>query len=249
METFQLLDEDRRINSHVPETRIMTEENVSALLKKYEALILKPAAGSGGRGIINIWSEKNDSFLVQVKSSKEVVAKKELYSCVAGKILKGFSDYMDSEEAKKILAKTYIVQHRIPLTEIDLCPFDIRVMVQRKGDLPWKVTGRLVKLASFGFAITNVNLGATILPVETALQHSPLRHLPQETLIFQLDQVALLATERIQQHDPRIQVIGFDMGFDSLGNVWIIEANNAPDDYIFLDLEDKTMYETILAYR
>jgi hypothetical protein len=248
-ETYDVLKEDKRINSSLPETRLMTEENLWELLTKYGTVILKPAAGSAGRGIITISSEGNERFLVQVKLTKQTVARDDLFSYVTREILKGFIQYIDSGEVNKILSETYIVQHRIPLAEIDHRPFDIRVMVQRKSESPWKVTGKLAKLANSGYAITNVNLGATILPIETALQRSSLQNLPLQTLLSQLDQVALRATERLQQQYPSLRVIGFDMCFDTQGKVWIIEANNSPHDYIFLELEDKTMYETIQNYK
>lgn len=226
----------------------MSEENLRQLLAIYGTVILKPAAASGGIGVIIVTSEGNDRFVVQIKLEKQAVASDELYSYVTREILKDFAPYIPSEEVASILSESYIIQHRIPLAEIDRCPFDIRVMVQRKVDSPWTVTGKLVKLASSGFAITNVNLGAVILPVETALGRSPsLKDLPAATLLAQLDQVALLATERLDQHFC-IRVVGYDLCFDQQGKVWIIEANFKPDDYIFLDLEDKTMYETILDY-
>ncbi|MDR7314316.1 YheC/YheD family protein [Brevibacillus nitrificans] len=44
-------------------------------------------------------------------------------------------------------------------------------------------------------------------------------------------------------------VFGFDMGIDSNGKVWIIEANLRPDITLFLKLKDKGMYLTIVSYR
>lgn len=248
-EAFIALKDDEWINSHLPETRLMTEENLRDLLTKYGSVILKPALGSAGRGIITISSEENERFMVQVKLTKQVVARDDLFSYLSREILKGFAQYIDITEVNKILSKTYIVQHRIPLMEIDHCPFDIRVMVQRKSETPWKVTGKLAKLANSGYAITNVNLGATILPVETVVQRSSLQNLSLQSLLSQLDQVALRAVEQLQNTYPSIRVIGFDMCFDTQGKVWIIEANNDPHDNIFLQLEDKTMYETMQNYK
>ncbi|WCK56327.1 YheC/YheD family protein [Aneurinibacillus sp. Ricciae_BoGa-3] len=249
LEKFNVLKEDKRVNSFVPETRCMTEEHLWELLKKYGAVILKPVEGSGGRGIFCISSEANEAFGVQVKLRKEVIASKDIYSYLTREILGDFTLYFPSGEVSEILSETYLVQYRIPLAEIDYRPFDIRVMVQRKNGSPWIVTGKLAKLANSGYAITNVNLGATILAIETALQRSSLNHLSHEALLFQLDHVALWAADQLQRQDPNIKVIGFDMCLDTQGKVWILEANFTPHDYIFLELEDKTMYETIQDYK
>jgi hypothetical protein len=227
----------------------MTEENLWELLRQYTTVILKPAGGSGGRGIVTISPEGNDCFAVQVKSTKQVVTSNELYSYLTREILGWFAQYIDSGQVNKILSTTYIVQYQIPLANIDYRPFDIRVMVQRKNDSPWIVTGKLTKLASSGYAITNVNLGATILPIETALQRSSLKHLSHETILSQLDQIALSAADRLHHQYPNTRVIGFDMCLDTNGKVWILEANNSPHDYVFLEIEDKTMYETIQEYK
>lgn len=195
-------------------------------------------------------TEGSDRFAVQVKLAKQVIAGDDLFPYLTREILQDFAPFLTSEQIADVLADSYIIQYRIPLAEIDRCPFDVRVMVQRKADSPWTVTGRLVKLASSGYAITNVNLGAAILPVEVALQRCPpLQNLPQQELISELDRVALLATEQLHRHFPLVRMVGYDLCFDHQGKVWIIEANFGPDDYIFLELEDKTMYETILEFK
>ncbi|NGQ96823.1 hypothetical protein G3578_16785 [Brevibacillus sp. SYP-B805] len=248
-ERYCILREDHRIHAYLPETRLLTEETLWQMLSKTDAVILKPAAGSGGAGIILVFSAGDDRFIIQEKLTKQSVNRDDLFSCLTQTILKEFASFVDSSEVNKILSESYLIQHRIAIAEIEQRPFDIRVMVQRKNGSPWKVTGKLAKLAADGYAITNVNLGATILPVETAIQRSSLHTLSQDALLSELDQVALLAVERLQQHYPNIGVIGFDMCFDMQGKLWIIEANFRPDDYIFLELEDKTMYQTIQAYR
>ncbi|MGD8190853.1 YheC/YheD family protein [Brevibacillus ginsengisoli] len=247
-ERYSILNEDMRIRSYLPETRLMSEQNLRDLLAVYESVILKPAAASGGVGVMIVSSLGNDHFEVQIKLEKQVITRDDLFSYLTKEIIKDFASFIPIKEVMDVLSESYIIQHRIPLAQVDHRPFDIRVMVQRKVDSPWVVTGKLAKLADSGYAITNVNLGAVILPVETVLQRSPsLQALPEQALLAELDHVALLATERLAQHF-QIRMVGYDLCLDNQGKVWIIEANFRPDDYIFLDLEDKTMYETIRDY-
>ncbi len=246
---YSVLNEAMQIRSNLPETRLMSEENLWELLAKYGTVILKPQAASGGVGVMVVSSEGNDRFVIQVKLKKQIVAKSDLYPWLTREILQDFAPFIPIKEIDSVLAGSYIIQYRIPLAEIDGCPFDIRVMVQRKADSPWTVTGKLAKLASSGFAITNVNLGAVILPVEIALQRvHALKDLPHQALLAELDRVALLATEQLHQH-YQIHVVGYDLCLDNQGKVWIIEANFSPHDHIFLELEDKTMYATIQKFR
>jgi hypothetical protein len=246
---WQVLQQDPQIASFLPETRWMTEKNLWELLRKYGAVILKPAASSGGAGIIVVYSAGDSQYLCQYRMTKEKIEGKNLYSRLAKEILNDYAPYIDIGETEEILSQSYLVQYRIPLAEIDHRPFDIRVMVQRKASSPWKVTGKLAKLADVGYAITNVNLGATILPIERVIQLSPLKNLSERAILSLIDEVALQAAKQLEQHYTSIRIVGFDMCIDTSGKLWIIEANFRPDDYIFLDLEDQTMYNTIQAYR
>lgn len=47
------------------------------------------------------------------------------------------------------------VQQKIKLAKIDGCPFDIRIVVQRRKNAPWTVTGLLANRANEGYIIAN----------------------------------------------------------------------------------------------
>jgi hypothetical protein len=233
----------------LPQTRLMTADHLQELLQKHGSIILKPIDGSGGRGILLVTSAENDRSLVQITLTRQTAANHELFSVLANEIMRDYIPYLNEIDIRQLLAASYIIQQRIPLVEAEDRPFDIRVMVQRKNDSPWTVTGKLAKWAGSGYAITNVNLGAAILPVETVLERSPLRKHSQKALLSHLDEAALLVARRFQQRFPGIRELGLDMCFDPQGNPWIIEVNFKPHDYLFLALEDQSMYQAIQEYR
>jgi hypothetical protein len=142
--------------------------------------------------------------------------------------------------------KRYIVQQRIPLAKIDECPFDIRVMVQRKKNSPiWVVTGKLAKVAAKRFVITNYP--QEILQLETAMLRSSFDK-PTDDILSIIDQVCLQTAEHIGNYYKDFRLMGLDIGLDSDANVWIIEANLSPSLTPFKSLEDKTMYNNILRH-
>jgi hypothetical protein len=247
---YEILMQDPKISSFLPHTCKLTEQNLYSMLETHQNIILKPVKGSGGAGILNLSLTRSGQCEVQIGLKKETKDPSKLYSCVKEEILQEFGSLLEQQEAARILADTYIIQYRVPLATIGSRPFDIRVMVQRKIGLPWKVTGKLAKLASEGYAITNFSRSqATVIPAEQAIQQSNIKkeiHLPH--CLLQLDQVGLFAAEQLQQTFENICIIGFDMGIDADGNVWIIEANFRPEDFLFLHLEDKTAYSAIQDY-
>lgn len=121
-------------------------------------------------------------------------------------------------------------------------------MVQRaRNSSEWAVTGRLAKVAYEGYIITNVV--QNILPVEIAIEKSCLREISVQDLLSNIDRLVLLAATRFQKVYPSCHMIGFDIGIDDKGEIWIIEANFQPLITIFKLLEDKSMYLTIKRYK
>ena len=86
------------------------------------------------------------------------------------------------------------------------------------------------------------------MPVEEAIQNSSLSqsHIQIQDLLSEIDKIALLAGAKL---NPKYRTIGFDIGIDQKGNIWIIEVNFYPVLSMFNLLKDKTMYRTIKKYK
>ena len=144
-----------------------------------------------------------------------------------------------------LCSKDYIIQRGIPLAMIDDCFIDVRVMTQ-KIDGVWQVTGKAVKVAGRLFFVTNA--ARTILTLEEALQQTTVPSMRQQKLDADIDALCLAALKELRHHTS-ITIVGFDVGITAQGEVWIIEGNYVPDISLFKQLEDKTMYETIVKNR
>lgn len=230
---YKVLKKSNGLVPHLPETSWMKESSFWRLLNKYGELILKPAASSGGHGVLLVTSLGKLKYEVQDGSRKKRIhGKTNLLAYV-----------------KKRTTTSYIVQRRISLASVNRCPYDLRVMVQRRPKSSWQVTGKLAKVAGKGFIITNMRRSnGRILPVQTAINRSVLKRISTRNLLSTIDRVALSTAEQLKRYYPSIRTIGIDMGLDVKGKVWIIEANFAPMNALFLKLKDKTMYRKIMSY-
>lgn len=125
-------------------------------------------------------------------------------------------------------------------------PFDLRIMVRRKknNSSPWIVTGSYAKVASRGYLVTNVT--SRIIPALKALQSA---RIGGERLLLQVNRTALLAAKSLARHYPDLRQVGFDMGVDKKGRIWIIEGNYRPNLRPFRRLKDSSMYRRILWYQ
>lgn len=231
---YRVLRKSSALAGTLPRTRRFSKRSLYEFLDRYKKVIAKPASGSGGAGVIMVTGRSHSKYRVQRGAKRRTIhGKKDTYRYL-----------------RKKIKSSYLVQRGISLARINGSPFDVRVMVQRKPGGAWVVTGMLAKVAGRGYIITNVKRsGGKVLPLATAIRRSTIKGASGAAIMARLRRVALLAAHRLAGYYTKQRVFGLDMGIDSSGKVWIIEANLRPDITLFLKLADKTMYHTIVNYR
>jgi glutathione synthase/RimK-type ligase-like ATP-grasp enzyme len=230
---YELMKKEEGLSSYLPETQLFSRESLWEFLDKFNQIIFKPSRGFQGSGIIQITSMEQDQYEIH----KEINIIK----------LNGRSEIYDFLMKRQHAKRSYILQQKIQLAAIDGSPFDLRVMVQRKKDLlEWKVTGKIARVASKGFFITNA--AKELLSAEEAIERSLLNKSPLNDILSEIDKVALLTAAHLEKHYVGCRVLGIDIGIDVNGRVWIIEANLNPRIGFFKYLKDKSIYKTINEY-
>ncbi|MBY0086662.1 YheC/YheD family protein [Brevibacillus brevis] len=229
-----LLRASSALGSALPRTARFSKQSLHAFLDQYKKVIVKPATGSGGAGVMLITRKAKGRYRVQRGPAHYTLrGKLETYRYLRRKI-----------------TTSYLIQRGISLARVNGALFDVRVMVQKRSGSPWAVTGILAKVAGRGYIITNVKRSkGRVLPIRSAIQHSSIRGASTSTIIARLRRIAILAAKRLARYYTSQKVFGLDMGIDASGRVWIIEANLHPDITLFLKLADKSMYNRICAYR
>jgi hypothetical protein len=220
-----------KLRRHLPSTRWLGNRTFQSLLKKHRVVILKPAAKSGGFGVMKVASV--DKHRISVHSDRAI------------RMIKGRSAI--ASFIKRTAARHYLVQKRIELATVNGCPFDLRVMVQRRRGGPWNVTGMVAKLAGRGYIITNVARSrGRVLTVSQALTRSGFRN--SRAIRRKIRGISLLTAQKLSHAYPSLRTIGLDIGIDLNGKVWIIEANFRPMISLFRKLKNRSMYQAILRY-
>jgi hypothetical protein len=202
--------------------------------EKYGKVLLKPSGGGGGAGILQL-----------------VPLGGERYRIHAGKRLLYAEGKEKTVNVLKSLfrPKLYLLQPCLSLGRIGGRPFDIRVMVQRMDSRhPWKVTGWLAKLAGPGFVVTNIARSrGKVLPLRAAIRLSNIPASPD--LFLNIRRLSLAAARCLGKTYPTLREIGLDLGVDTEGKLWIIEANFRPALSLFLKLPSRSQYQKIKAMR
>jgi len=226
---------DARLRRHLPATRLLGEASFRRMTAEWGAVILKPTSASGGAGVMLAAAAGRGAFRFRIgRSVRRIAGRARLRAFLKHKA-----------------ARPYLVQRRIRLAEIGGRPIDFRVMVQRPRGGGWRMTGIVAKVAGRGYIVTNVaRSGGRILTAGEALRRAAVPG-GAAAVRKRIARVSLRAAAALARKYPYIRTIGFDIGVDRRGRVWIIEANFAPMLSLFSRLGNKTMFRRIvrLGYR
>jgi len=234
---YRFMVKSNRVASHLPKTMLFSRSAFWYMLGKYGQIIVKPTLSSRGARVKMITALGNGAYEFHLENVKTVFHSKEsLYAYVRNKV--------------KSSKREHLVQRRIKLATINSRPFDMRVIVQRRTSAsPWHVTGRLAKVAGKGYIVTNISRSkGSVMHLKSAILRSSLAK-SANTLVDEVNRVALLSANRLSKLYPGHRIFGFDMGVDKNGRVWVIEANLKPLMSHFHKLGDYEMYRRILSFK
>ncbi|MEH7245805.1 YheC/YheD family protein [Neobacillus niacini] len=229
----QVLRGAKALFPYLPISYPFHEKVLQQYLEKYKCCIIKPNRSQWGRGLALISQFGDQTYVIH--------SKRKIYP------FNHFNELLTEIHDRFTSKKSYLIQERILLPTIKGCPFDIRVMIQRKTvHSEWVVTGKITRIAATGFIVTNVAKALSTL--EDALEASILNPKNPDSLHWEIDQLCKLAAIQLEKVYPNARMWGMDIGIDQFGKPWFIEANLVPDISFFRVLSDKTMYNTIKEY-
>ena len=227
---YHSLQRKRSLRPSLPATELCTKKTLLAFLNTYPEVIIKPCVGQQGRGIVKISMTGEMNFEVHEKQS--ITGKndfEELYKYI-------FEQYLSK--------KDYIVQQRISLPEINESPFDVRVITQLDEDR-WIITGMVVKVAAKNYFVSN--RASKLLTLEDAFLNTTIGT-SYEHCAKSIEVVCKKASKRLRKSVGNISIIGFDIGINRKGAVWIIEGNYAPSLSMFYMFRNNEIHERISYY-
>ncbi|HEY0828839.1 MAG TPA: YheC/YheD family protein [Bacilli bacterium] len=230
LELFKLFHKDPFIRRYLPSTVLCNLLTLKSYLLKYKTVFIKPVNGNKGRGVIKAWKE-NGKYAYVIERGNPIYC----------------SNTAEMFQKLRLAKKTHVIQQGITLAKIHGRPFDVRLMMMRDRKKNWKYTGMLAKVAGRRSIITNVARGHGYAEtVGTALSQS---------LGSDKNKIARIKNEiirlgyrcnRVYDRHCYDWQIGYDIGIDHRGKIWLIEANPRDPSHILFDrLKNKSMYRRI----
>jgi hypothetical protein len=221
LDIYERLQQDQTVVTYLPETHPFTSFSmIEDMLSKYGHIYLKPINGSLGLGIHQILYDKiQDEYYCRYQD-REGVNRLRKFSSLEGLFQTVFT--------KRNLDKV-IVQQGIHLLRHEQRPIDFRIHTNKDDEGVWHVTALAAKIAGLGSVTTHGRSGGEIKTLAEIFQ-------PEECKLFteKLENAALLLSKAIANNmEGIIAEIGFDLGIDKHGDVWLFEANSKPGRSIF----------------
>ncbi|RNB88803.1 YheC/YheD family protein [Brevibacillus nitrificans] len=218
------------LGRYLPPTAVLSRKTLSAYLRRYSSVYIKPDAEHTGTGIIRAWKKNGRYSFVKVKGKKRESSSVEgLYKKIRKSNGKG----------------RHIIQKTIPLAKVNGRRFDIRVMMMRNATGSWEYAAMLAKVAGKGSIISNVRRGGGYaLPVAAALAPS-LSQAKTAEVKRRLVQLGYQISRYFDRFKRRSE-LGIDFAVDKTGRIYLIEVNHeVPSHVLFLKLKDKSHFHNI----
>lgn len=195
-------------------------KHLQKMLDEFSSVYIKSKSGSLGKGIYQVIKNKSNEYYCRFRDEDEknrLIKFTSLYSFVQHKFPKNKH-------------KNYIIQQAIPLLKSNGKKADFRVHTNKGIDGKWYVTAIGGKIVRETTATTHIASGGMVQTLEEMFPNSEIRLDTKKKLV----QAALtLSQELDEQIQGNIAEIGFDLGIDEKGKVWMFEANSKPGRSIF----------------
>jgi hypothetical protein len=221
LDIYERLQQDNSVGIYLPETHPFTSFSLlEQMLSKYGHIYLKPINGSLGLGVHQILYDKiQDEYYCRYQD-REGVNRLRKFSSLEGL----FQTVLGNRNLDKM-----IVQQGIHLLRQNQRPIDFRIHTNKDDSGEWHVTALAAKIAGRGSVTTHARSGGEVKTVAEIFQQDECK-LYTEKLV----KAALQLSNSIANNmEGIIAEIGFDLGIDKHGDVWLFEANSKPGRSIF----------------
>jgi len=229
---YKTLKKEPSIIPHLPETTMYSQRNLVSLLAKYKSVFLKPTVGTGGSGVIKIYSKGSQYILHYVKY----------------KITFRSLDHLIYHIPRIINNRPYMIQQGIDLISINNRPIDFRVLLLKPYN-EWIPMGIMGKLGVEDRIVTNKCKGGKPILFNVAIAKTlRLNNAEIMNLEKKLFSLGVNVGEALSKDYGYVRELGMDIAIDKNKNFYLLEVNAMPRYSLFKYHKNKALYPQIAKY-
>ncbi len=209
----------------VPHTGCLDEHTLPELLVRYGHVYIKPRAGSGGKGVMEVVRSRGGRHVIRTLSATYELwgdqPVRDRLMVLAGQLGKEPCEYLVQQGISAEPAD----KRRFPR-------FDLRLLMQKNGQSRWMLTGLAARVIRTSGPTTNLSNGARSEEAEPVLGAVYGRSLSAE-ILRRAQAASFAACEILESELGPIGEVGLDILPDAAGTPWIIEINARPGRNVF----------------
>jgi hypothetical protein len=228
LDIYERLQQENSVEKYLPESHSFSSFSlIETMLSKYGHVYIKPINGSLGLGIHQIIYDKHLGDYFCRYQDMDGINRLRKFSSLEGL----FRNVFLNKDLESML-----VQQGIHLIKAEKRSIDFRIHTNKDECGNWHVTAIAAKIAGPGSVTTHVRNGGEIKTLKEIFPKNECRDFSEK-----LTEAALLLSKALERNmEGIIGEIGFDLGIDRNGDVWLFEANSKPGRSIFThpDLKD-----------
>ena len=229
---YQTLMQNKDIRPHLPRTaRFPGFRKLWKLLRNGRTLYMKPANGTGGRGILRIRRAGSRLSVQGRDRSRRIIQNRLVTITQLTEMLRGWP-----------LEETYMVQQGIDLALPDGRVHDFRLLMQKNENGVWEVTGCAGRVGPPRSITSNLHGGGSAVPMDQLL----LRRFSQERveeIKSAIERLGHNVVRQLEQKYGKLCEMALDIGVDPRGRVFLLEVNPKPSREVFRRIGEKDVYE------
>jgi glutathione synthase/RimK-type ligase-like ATP-grasp enzyme len=216
---------------------VSNEEIILSELDQNKKLILKPINGSQGYGIYYVKKQKKN-YHVKTEKQKKVISR---IFPNEKKLLQWLKTL--------IYQRKYLVQPYLELSNDELQPFDIRILLQKNENGDWIERGKGIRTGITGGLLSNLSAGGTVSEFDSWVSTLPGK--TRDYLSNELEYIITNLADVLEKTFMPLFEIGLDIGVAKNGSLWILDVNSKPGRKVIISTNPnlkETLYLAPLLY-
>ncbi|WP_339290065.1 YheC/YheD family protein [Paenibacillus sp. FSL E2-0201] len=236
----QTFSQKSRFRQHMPETLLyQSSADLHRMLKQNPVLYVKPANGTGGRGILRIERVKNSKGVFDIQGRRQdrrIIPPRKVSST-----------RLDSIVRQWCIGGRFLVQQGIPLRLPGGRFHDYRMLVQKNGQGVWELTGMAARVGAARSVTSNLHGGGHAVRAETLLKEWLGSQDKTDKVMKTAERLGLDAAAFLEDSFGALCELALDLAIDREGKIYVLEVNPKPAREVFARTGDGNTYRKALV--
>lgn len=236
----QTFSQKSRFRQHMPETLLYhSSADLHRMLKQSPVLYIKPANGTGGRGILRIERVKDSKGVFDIQGRRQdrrIIPPRKVSA-----------SRLDSIVRQWCIGGRFLVQQGIPLRLPGGRFHDYRMLVQKNGQGVWELTGMAARVGAARSVTSNLHGGGRAVRAETLLKEWLGSQDKTDKVMRTAEKLGLDAAAFLEESFGALCELALDLAIDREGRIYVLEVNPKPAREVFARSGDGNTYRKALV--